>query len=226
MKKKLFIIIPIVVVIILIAISLIIYLNNVNSQKPEDILKQYFSLIEQEKYEEMYNLVNLPEDYSKDDFLARNKNIYQGIEANNIQIEIQTVEKEKNNATISYTTKMNMRGGQIEFNNTASLTRNENKQYIINWSSNLIFPELNNNYKVRVSSTDSKRGSLLDRNGTPIAKQGTISRVGIVPGKLGENKEENIKKIAQLLNISTDTINSFLSSSWVEDDSFVPIKNI
>ncbi len=226
MKKKLFIIIPIVVVIILIAISLIIYLNNVNLQKPEDVLKQYFSLIEQEKYEEMYNLVNLPEDYSKDDFLARNKNIYQGIEANNIQIEIQTVEKEKNNATISYTTKMNMRGGQIEFNNTASLTKNENKQYIINWSSNLIFPELNNNYKVRVSSTDSKRGSLLDRNGTPIAKQGTISRVGIVPGKLGENKEENIKKIAQLLNISTDTINSFLLSSWVEDDSFVPIKNI
>ena len=226
MKKKLFIIIPIVVVIILIAISLIIYLNNVNLQKPEDVLKQYFSLIEQEKYEEMYNLVNLPEDYSKDDFLARNKNIYQGIEANNIQIEIQTVEKEKNNATISYTTKMNMRGGQIEFNNTASLTKNENKQYIINWSSNLIFPELNNNYKVRVSSTDSKRGSLLDRNGTPIAKQGTISRVGILPGKLGENKEENIKKIAQLLNISTDTINSFLSSSWVEDDSFVPIKNI
>ena len=76
MKKKLFIIIPIVVVIILIAIFLIIYLNNVNLQKPEDVLKQYFSLIEQEKYEEMYNLVNLPEDYSKDDlirFLRKNK---------------------------------------------------------------------------------------------------------------------------------------------------------
>ena len=54
---------------------------------PEDVLTHYFSLIEQEKYEEMYNLVNLPENYSKEDFLARNKNIYQGIEANNIQIE-------------------------------------------------------------------------------------------------------------------------------------------
>lgn len=226
MKKKLFIIIPIVVVIVLIAVALIIYLNIINSQKPEDVLKHYFSLIEQEKYEEMYNLVNLPEDYSKDDFLARNKNIYQGIDANNIQIEIQTVEKEKNNAMVSYITKMNMKGGQIEFNNTASLTKNGDKQYIINWSSNLIFPELNNNYKVRVSSTDSKRGSLLDRNGTPIAEQGTISKVGIVPGKLGENKEGNIQKIAQLLNISADTINGYLSSSWVKDDSFVPIKNI
>lgn len=226
MKKKLFIIIPIVIAIILIAVTLIIYLNVINSQKPEDVLTHYFSLIEQEKYEEMYNLVNLPENYSKEDFLARNKNIYQGIEANNIQLEIQTVKKEKNNATISYITKMNMKGGQIEFNNTASLTKNKDKEYIINWSSNLIFPELNNNYKVRVSSTDSKRGSLLDRKGTPIAEQGTISRIGIVPGKLGENKEEKIKKIAQLLDISPDTINSYLSSSWVKDDSFVPIKSI
>ena len=226
MKKKLFIIIPIVIAIILIAVTLIIYLNVINSQKPEDVLTHYFSLIEQEKYEEMYNLVNLPENYSKEDFLARNKNIYQGIEANNIQLEIQTVKKEKNNATISYITKMNMKGGQIEFNNTASLTKNKDKEYIINWSSNLIFPELNNNYKVRVSSTDSKRGSLLDRKGTPIAEQGTISRIGIVPGKLGDNKEEKIKKIAQLLDISPDTINSYLSSSWVKDDSFVPIKSI
>ena len=95
MKKKLFIIIPIVVAIILIAIISIICLNIKNSQKPEDVLTYYFSLIEQEKYEEMYNLVNLPEDYSKEDFLARNKNIYQGIEANNIQLEIQNVEKRK-----------------------------------------------------------------------------------------------------------------------------------
>ena len=226
MKKKLFIIIPIVIIIILITVALVIYLNVKNSQKPEDVLKQYFSLIEQEKYEEMYNMVNLPQDYSKEDYLARNKNIYKGIDANNIQIEIQTVEKEKNNATISYITKMNMKGGQIEFNNNASLTRNEDKEYIINWSSNLIFPELNNNYKVRVSTVESERGSLLDRNGTPIAKQGTISKIGIVPGKLGENKEENIQKIAQLLNISADTINTYLSSSWVEDDSFVPVKTI
>lgn len=226
MKKKLFIIIPIVAIIIIIAVVLGLYLNTKNSQKPEDVLKYYFSLIEQEKYEEMYNLVNLPEDYSKEDFLARNKNIYQGIEANNIQIEIQNVEKEKNNVKIAYITKISMKGGQIEFNNTASLTKNENKEYIINWSSNLIFPELNNNYKVRVSSTPSKRGSLLDRNGTPIAKQGTISKIGIVPGKLGENKEENIQKIAELLNMSVDTINSYLSSSWVKDDSFVSIKNI
>ena len=226
MKNKMFIIIPIVIVIILVVIALIIRLNMINAQKPEDVLNHYFSLIEQEKYEEMYNLVNLPENYLKEDFLARNKKIYQAIEANNIELIIQNVEKEKNNATISYITKMNMIGGEIEFNNTASLTKNKDKKYIINWTSNLIFPELDNNYKVRVSTTESKRGSLLDRNGTPIAEQGTISRIGIVPGKLGENKEESLQTVAQILNISVDTINNHLSSSWVKDDSFVPIKSI
>ena len=121
---------------------------------------------------------------------------------------------------------MDTSGGNIEFENTATLTKNEDNQYIINWSSNLIFPELNNNYKVRVSAIQGKRGSLLDRNGKILAEQGIISKVGIVPGKLGENKDANIQKIANLLNVTVDTINSFLSSSWVKEDSFVPVKRI
>lgn len=226
MKKKIFII-SIVVVVICAVFATVFYLINKNSQKPDEVLKQYFSLIEQENYEEMFNLVELPEDYSKDQFLTRNKNIYQGIDLSTINIEIQNVEeKDKNNVTISFWTKMNLESGNIEFTNKVNMTKNEDKQYKINWSSNLIFPELNNNYKVRVSSTKAERGELLDRNGKVIAGQGTISSIGIVPGKLGENKEQNIEKIAQLLNMTTDSINSALSKSWVKDDSFVPIKSV
>ena len=226
MKKKLLIIIPILIVVIGAALILFICFKNSTTQKPEEVLKQYFLYIEQENYEELYNMVKLPDDYSKEDFLARNKNIYQGIDAKNIQIEIKSVEKEKKNATVIYWTKMDTSGGNIEFENTATLTKNKDNQYIINWSSNLIFPELNNNYKVRVSAIQGKRGSLLDRNGKILAEQGIISKVGIVPGKLGENKDANIQKIANLLNVTVDTINSFLSSSWVKEDSFVPVKRI
>ena len=224
MKKKLLITIPTIIVLIGIAVILFLYFRNSKVQKPEEVLEQYFSYIGQENYEELYNMVKLPEDYSKEDFLARNKNIYQGIDATNIQIEIKSVEKKKNNAIVIYSNKMDTSGGSIEFENTATLIKNEDNQYKINWSSNLIFPELNNDYKVRVSIIEGKRGSLLDRNGKLLAEQGTISKIGIVPGKLGENKDANIEKISKLLNISVDTINSFLSSSWVKDDSFVPIK--
>ena len=226
MKKKLLIIIPTIIVLIGIAVILFLYFRNSKVQKPEEVLEQYFSYIGQENYEELYNMVKLPKDYSKEDFLARNKNIYQGIDATNIQIEIKSVEKKNNNAIVIYSNKMDTSGGSIEFENTATLIKNEDNQYKINWSSNLIFPELNNDYKVRVSTIEGKRGSLLDRNGKVLAEQGTISKIGIVLGKLGENKDANIEKISKLLNISVDTINSFLSSSWVKDDSFVPIKRI
>ena len=45
-------------------------------------------------------------------------------------------------------------------------------------------------------------------------------------GKLGEDKEQNISKISQILGISTDYINSELSKSYVKEDTFVPLKKI
>ena len=59
-----------------------------------------------------------------------------------------------------------------------------------------------------------------------LAEQGSISSVGIVPRKLGENKEKSIKSIAELLGVSVEFINNELTKSWVKDDSFVPIKEI
>ena len=45
-------------------------------------------------------------------------------------------------------------------------------------------------------------------------------------GKLGENKEENISKISQILGVSTEYINSELSKSYVKEDTFVPLKKV
>ena len=45
-------------------------------------------------------------------------------------------------------------------------------------------------------------------------------------GKLGEDKEQNISKISQILGISADYINSELSKSYVKEDTFVPLKKI
>jgi len=91
----------------------------------------------------------------------------------------------------------------------------------------LIFPELNNDYKVRVSTIKFERGRIIDRNGHVLAGQGEVSSVGLVPGRIDdEHKEESINQIANLLGISPEFINNCLSESWVKNDSFVPIKTI
>lgn len=237
MKKKVIIITVAVLSIIITAsiITAVIIVNNKNKKEKElndelemakNTVKEYFSYIEQEEYEKMYEIVNIKGEFSKEDFLKRNKNIYEGIRVSNIEIEIETIEKIDDTMQIKYKNKMNTRAGNLEFSNFVKLIKNEDKKYKIEWSSNLIFPELEDEYKVRVSAIEGIRGKILDRNGNILAEEGTISNIGIVPGKLGENKAENINKISSLLGITEDSINSMLEQSWVREDTFVPIKKI
>ena len=96
----------------------------------------------------------------------------------------------------------------------------------MNWSSSLIFPTLGNNDKVRIKTISAERGSIIDKNSQVLAGQGSVSSVGIVPGKLSDNKEADIEKIANLLGTTANSISKSLSASWVKDDTFVPLKKI
>ena len=195
---------------------------------PVVILEEYVSKINEEKYSEMYQMIDDESKarISEEDFIKRNRNIYSGIDMANMQITINGIKREAlNKVKLDYTTKMNTSGGEINFNNSVVLTRKE-KTYKINWSSNLIFPNLNDTDKVKVSSNKAIRGSIIDRDGTKLATNGKASSVGIVPNKLGENKEESIKTIAELLKTTPESINNKLSASWVKENTFVPIKSI
>ena len=227
MKNKKIIIIAITILIIICAIvGVIIYINS-TKEKPEDILNTYISLINEQKYEEMYNMITeeSKSQITQEEFIKRNKNIYEGIDAYDIKVTISEVIKEKSARKIKYDESMSTSAGTISFTNTAKLEK-EDKNYKINWSSSIIFPELRNTDKVRVSSITAKRGEILDRNGVKLAENGSISTVGIVPGKIGENKEESINKISELTGVSTNYINTQISASYVKEDTFVPIKKI
>lgn len=227
MKNKKIIIVALVVLIVVVSIVGIIIYVNMTKQKPEDILNRYISLINEKKYDEMYNMIseNSKNTISQEEFVTRNKNIYEGIDAVNIEINIQEVAKENDATKITYNQNMSTSAGMVEFSNSTKLIK-ENKEYKINWSSSMIFPELRNTDKVKVDSIESKRGEIVDRNGEKLAENGKISSIGIVPGKLGENKEENIANLAEIIGVSEQFINNQISASYVKDDTFVPIKKV
>ena len=223
MKKK-----KLILIIIILIISSIggYYFYKKNNNKPEDILNEYISKINNEKYDEMYQLLDeeSKQKISEEDFISRNKKIYQGIDMSNMKIEIKNIQKSGSKRTITYTTKMDASGGELIFDNKVTLS--DENGYKINWNSNIIFPELEDTDKVRVSTTKPVRGRILDRNEKELAGEGTASSIGIVPGKLSENKEEDINKIAEILGTTADAINKKLQAGWVTDESFVPIKTI
>lgn len=223
MKKKILIIL--VIVLLITAVGGFLYYKN-SKDKPEEILNEYISKINDEKYNEMYELLDekSKQKITEEDFVSRNKKIYQGIDMSNMTIEIKDIKKSGSKRVIIYNTKMDASGGEITFDN--EITLNNKNGYKIEWSSNLIFPELENTDKVRVSTSKPSRGKILDRNGKELAGDGTASSIGIVPGKLSENKDEDINKIAELLGTTADTINKKLQAGWVTDESFVPLKTI
>lgn len=229
MNKKVIIAIVIAVVAGIIGGVVAFFMLNQSKTNPEDVWQTYISLINEQKYEEMYAMLTEESkvQISQEDFIKRNKNIYEGIEMTDIKAEITSVEEEESSIRkISYNLKMNTEAGSIDFENVVRLTKDKEKGYLINWSHNLIFPELNSTDKVRIKTIEAERGTILDKDGNTLAGEGEVSSVGIVPGKLGENRDADIEQMAQLLSTTAESINKSLSASWVKDDTFVPIKEV
>lgn len=197
---------------------------------PEDTVKEYFSLLNDGKYDEMYGLLSASsqDSISEEDFTARNQNIYEGIEASDIKIKLPDKDSasSKKTETVTYSTSMDTSAGAVTFDNQMTLEKNSDGDYRINWDSTLIFPSLQDDYKVRVETETAERGSIYDRNGTALATQGTVSEVGLVPGKMNADPAADIAKIAELLGLSAEDITDSLNASYVQDDTFVPLKQI
>ena len=223
-KKKVLIgVIVLVIIVVAIIIGVVIIQNN-EKDKVKDLVTEYFSLVNDKNYDELYSKV-ASMNMSKDDFIARNKNIYEGIDCANIEINIKNVEKADKGYDVTYNEKFFTSAGEVEFENTANVVK-ENKELKLKWDSHIIFPQLNDDEKVRVSTIKAKRGSILDRNDIALAEDGNIASVGIVPGKLGENRDESISKISELTGVSTDYINELLNASYVKENTFVAVKKI
>lgn len=224
-NKKKIIIGIILILVIIVAITITVFALS-GKEKPEDTVRNYFSKLNNKEYEAMYEMIskNSRESITKEDFITRNKNIYEGIEAQNIEIEIKDTNKEK--TEVSYNIKMDTTAGKIELENKMTLIKEEKGNKIV-WSSSDIFPNLTNNDKVRVKTQKGKRGNIYDRNQKLLAGEGTASSIGLVPGKMNqETKAQDIKTLADLLEVTEEKINQTLNASWVKEDSFVPIRTV
>jgi len=191
---------------------------------PEELLVEYMNHIPAQEYEQMYKMLHIEAsgNVSQEDFIKRNSAIYEGIEIQNMAVEIIAYDEEQ--LTVTYQTSFDTVAGEISFEKSAFFLEGEDGYKLV-WDNSLIFPNLASTDKVRVLTTQANRGEILDRNGRVLAGKGTASSVGIVPGKL-ENREEAIAKIAELLETTPEVIEKKLSAQWVKDDSFVPIKTI
>lgn len=230
MKKKSIIILSVILVLALTICGVvswdIIRKNEVKKQKA--LLQSYMSYVKSEDYEKMYDMLDSKskEKNSQEEFIKRNKNIYDGMGLSDISVNITSIEKKENNEiVVNYDSVLQTSAGEIKFSNASNLVK-ENGKYNIVWEHKMIHPKLSDTDKVRVKTLTSTRGNIYDRNNKMLAGEGQVNAIGFVPGKMNKENKEDIKKIAEILEMSEESINKLLSASYVKDDTFVQLKKV
>ena len=200
--------------------------------QPEELLTEYIDLLNQGDYADMYDFLTeeAQETTDKETYVNRYKNIYGGIEASDVRIDIADEGDKKDEKAetqrVKYTLTMDTIAGELSFDTVAIFTQNEDGDYKMSWDSQDIFPNLYNEDTVKVVTTQAKRGNIYDRNQVELAREGIASSVGLVPGKLPEDRDGAIAQLSELLEISTEKIEKALSAGWVRDDTFVPLRTV
>lgn len=202
------------------------------TEQPEELLTEYIDFLNQEDYADMYGFLTeeAQETTDKETYVNRYKNIYGGIEASDVRIDIADEGGKKDEKAetqrVKYTLTMDTIAGELSFDMVAIFTKNEDGDYKMSWDSQDIFPNLYNEDTVKVVTTQAKRGNIYDRNQVELAREGVASSVGLVPGKLPEDRDGAIAQLSELLEISTEKIEKALSAGWVRDDTFVPLRTV
>ncbi|MFL0377832.1 penicillin-binding transpeptidase domain-containing protein [Paenibacillus amylolyticus] len=221
--------------------------NNKEAEaKPQTTVNQYIEHLQKKEFDQLYTLMtpaSLQESgMNKEQFVEKYNAIYSGMEVSTVKAEVKPVDvaetaaddsktdAEKQNPDtyeVDYNLELTTFLGEVSETHTLKLVRQEledgSKNWKINWQPSLILNDMIKGSKVRVRTLFPERGDIVDRDGLPLATKGTMNEWGIVPGKLGDNPDQMITRIASHYQVSEDAIHKALAQTWVKPEYFVPI---
>ncbi len=215
---------------ILMTILTILAAGCASKSQAEEVFDTYVSHWTKGEFVSMYEVLSssAKKNISKEEFVTKYEKIYQGIGAENISITLHkedAIEKD-NKKMIPCTLKMDTVAGPIELKYKAPFVLEkgeEGERWALQWDESLIFPQMEQGDSVQVKTTTAKRGEIYDQNGTPLAMNGEIQKIGIIPQNLGEDAASVKKRLAQEFQMAPEDIDKKLEASWVKPDLFVPI---
>jgi penicillin-binding protein 3 len=224
LKNKKLIIVPSLLLLFTLLIS-----GCSNLDKAQKTFDSYSEKWVQNDYSGMYQMLtsNSKTNISEEDFITRYTNIFSATNANNLSLEV-TGDKEKADNTITIPFKLNVNtiAGDVTLTDYKLVLVKEDKEYKIKWDESLIFPQMTKDDKVRVNTAPSKRGSILDKDGNPLAQDGLLNTIGIYPAKFNlANVDTKITEIANILDISEENIKAKLEQN-TNPEHFVPLVDI
>ncbi|WP_051912400.1 penicillin-binding transpeptidase domain-containing protein [Carnobacterium funditum] len=207
-----------------------------SKQKDEKAAQQtvdsFIHSLEKQDYSAMSKLVSESTlekiGYTKDDMEKRYETIYGGIGASDLSVSDLKVSlnEEKKQYDVLYTVQMTTSLGKLDKQSFVTTMTKEKDEYKLNWNTQLIFPELEPNDKISLTTTIGERGDILATDGSPLATEGKVWDAGLYPEALGDgtDKDNKLKVIGNEFDVAVEQLENKLSAEWVLPESFVPFK--
>ncbi|KKI92435.1 hypothetical protein WQ54_09240 [Bacillus sp. SA1-12] len=199
-----------------------------NERKQAEAFEQFSDLLSNQEYHKLYDLLSTEskEYITEEDFVTKYTNIYSGIQARDLKVVKNEIERENKNNVIPFSVEMDTAAGQVNRSDYQLMLVKEDGKWKVQWDESLIFPAMEKGDKVRVRTIKATRGSILDRNGYPLAKDGELKTVGINPAVFDKhNREEKIRELAAVLDIGEENIKKKLDENS-NPNYFVPIVDL
>ncbi|UFJ41698.1 penicillin-binding transpeptidase domain-containing protein [Brevibacillus humidisoli] len=203
----------------------------------QEQFEQYLTDWEKMRFAEMYEQLTeeSKQQITEEQFIERYQNIYGGIVARDLKItaafrqgEAETA-SEEDVVRIQYLVKMNTFVGPLTFTDRAMVKkekRDGREGWYVDWKPTMILPGLEGDDKVRVETLEPTRGSILDRNGRPLATYQQAIKVGVKPQDYQQNSPEEQEAIARLAGVTTEQIKKAINEPWVKPEHFVEIATL
>lgn len=90
--------------------------------------------------------------------------------------------------------------GDVKESNLLTMVK-ENNEWRVQWAPSLIFKDLTADTFLRRSDYPAPRGNIFDRTGKPLAVDGTVAQLGIVPAEI-RNEQQMLDKVSETLGLS------------------------
>lgn len=191
----------------------------VNNADPRSVAQGYIDRWQAKDYAGMYDLIGATEQagITRERFIAR----YEGIAAEAGLAELKaTLGNPGGNNTFPLRVEMQSAlVGPITEENTLAL-RQDPGGWRVAWTPSLIFKDLGDGL-IRFKPDIPTRGRILDRKGRPLAHQGTVNQIGVIPQNITD-EPAMLNTLSGLLGIAPDKIKAAYASA--QPDWFVPVK--
>ncbi len=175
---------------------------------PEEVAAAFFAAWQRSDFGRMYEMLSSTAQAAtpRDVFIRRYSNIRDGIGEKRLSVQaLDAAQATKDGVQVPFQVARTLAiFGDIGESNALPLVQEQNSWHVA-WQPNLIFSGLSASSSVRVVPQIPKRGRILDRAGKPLADNGVVLAIGVVPGEI-KDESALLQGLSDALGIPPETI--------------------